>query len=219
MAKRGDLPCLYVLAGPNGAGKSAILGATIERHGAAYFNPDREASRLRAADPALTQEQANSAAWLAGKTLLEKAIARRQTFALETTLGGHTIPALLAEAADSGLEVRIVYVGLRSPELHIARVKARVARGGHPIREADIRRRFETSQENLIRLMPRVASLKVYDNSAEADPRSAMPLMKLVLHWERGQIVGPKNLSATPPWAKAIVAAAMRLAIGRREKR
>jgi hypothetical protein len=38
-----------------------------------------------------------------------------------------TIAALLDRTADAGFEVRIWYVGLRSPELHIERVRARVA--------------------------------------------------------------------------------------------
>ena len=47
---------------------------------------------------------------------------------------------------------------------------ARVRRGGHDIPEADIRRRYTSSQINLIRLMPRLTVLAVFDNSAQADP-------------------------------------------------
>jgi hypothetical protein len=35
-----------------------------------------------------------------------------------------------------------------------------------------------------------------------------------VLHLERGKIVGPPDLGATPEWAKAIVAAAIKLGRG-----
>ena len=205
----GDPPRIYVLAGTNGAGKTDILGATIEDRGGEYFNPDREARELRKKDPTLSQEAANGAAWQAGKERLERAIRDRGTFAFETTLGAHTIPTLLAKACDEGIEVHVLYVGLSSPELHIARVAARVAKGGHPIDEAMIRQRYETSQLNLIRLLPKLTSLKVLDNSEETDPRSAAPVMKLVLDWRRGRIVGPSDLAQTPQWAKAIVAAAI----------
>ncbi|HWS69428.1 MAG TPA: hypothetical protein VN325_42225, partial [Steroidobacteraceae bacterium] len=47
----------------------------------------------------------------------------------------------------------------------IARVKARVAAGGHPIPEEKIRERYPSAQLNLIKLMPHVAYIKVYDNS------------------------------------------------------
>jgi hypothetical protein len=34
----------------------------------------------------------------------------------------------------------------------------------------------------------------------------------LVLHMDRGRIVGPSDLASTPAWAKPIVAAALELA-------
>src|SRR6476660_9043849 len=132
-----------VLAGTNGAGKSSIGGAIIRKNGANYFNPDEAARSLMARDLGLTQAQANSEAWQQGKRLLERAIDERLDFAFETTLGGNTISELLAKAISVGIEVRIWYAGLESPELHIARVKARVAKGGHPIPDKDIYQRYE----------------------------------------------------------------------------
>jgi hypothetical protein len=50
----------------------------------------------------------------------------------------------------------------------------------------------------------------VYDNSAEADPRSgAGPEPQLVLRWARGKITKSCALPVTPGWAKPILAAAM----------
>src|SRR5207253_1155076 len=96
--------------------------------------------------------------------------------------------------------------------LHLARVRARVASGGHDIPEADIRRRWEASRLNVIRLLPALAELRVHDNSADADPRGgAEPMPVLVLHVKRGKIVAPRDLTATPQWAKPLVAAALRL--------
>lgn len=210
-------PRLYVLAGVNGAGKSSIGGALFRERGADYFNPDEAARALMSANPGLAQAHANGAAWQQGRRLLERAVAERLDFAIETTLGASTIPRLLGEAAAQGFEVRVWYAGLASPELHIHRVRARVRKGGHDIPEADIRRRFEHSRLNLVQLMPCLAALRVYDNSAEADPAAGQaPQPRLLLHVERGRIVGPADLSATPEWAKSIVAAAMRLHPGRR---
>jgi predicted ABC-type ATPase len=184
----------------------------LREAGADYLNPDEAARQIRSADPRMTQADANSAAWHQGKRLLERAIAGRLDFAFESTLGATTIPALLASAASLGIEVRIWYVGLSSPELHLARVRARVAKGGHDIPEPDIRRRWETSRLNVIRLLPKLTELRVYDNSGDADPDTgAAPAPVLLLHVRRGRIVAPRALSATPAWAKPLVAAAMRL--------
>lgn len=204
--------CIYVLAGTNGAGKSSVAGAMFRQSGADYFNPDEATAGMLAANPEMTTTDANSAAWHAGKHLLERAIAERLDFAYETTLGGHTITALLHEAAAAGTEVRIWFVGLSSPELHIARVRSRVARGGHDIPEEQIRARYDRSRINLIDLMPRLTELRVFDNSFEADPHAGgVPRPSLVLHVARGEIVEMVDLSRTPGWARAIVAAALKI--------
>lgn len=212
MARKAQPPRLYVLAGVNGAGKSSIGGAMFRASGTDYFNPDEAARKLIAANPGLDQVKANASAWHEGRRLLERAIQERKDFAFETTLGGSTMPRLLIEAASQGSEVRIWYVGLASPDLHIERVRNRVRAGGHDIPESSIRRRWRHSRLNLVALLPHLAELRVYDNSAEADPAAGhAPRPVLVLHLDRGEIVGPPDLSSTPDWAKPIVAAALTL--------
>lgn len=207
-------PRLYVLAGPNGAGKSSVAGATFRLRGADYFNPDEAAAAIRRLRPDLSQTQANSAAWQQGKRLLEEAISRRQDYALETTLGGRSITNLIAHAAHDGFEVRIWFAALASPELHIARVRHRVAHGGHDIPETDIRRRYDSSRLHVIDLLPHLAELRVFDNSFDAAPAAGKaPKPRLVLHVRDGHIVGPLDLSETPQWAKPIAAAALSLRI------
>lgn len=201
-----------MIAGVNGAGKSSIAGAAFREHGGEYYNPDEAAARLKTANASLDQTQANSVAWQQGRRLLERAIAERLDFAFETTLGASTIPRLLGEAAAAGFDVNVWYVGVESPELHLARVRSRVRAGGHDIAEGHIRRRYEHSRLNLIDLMPKLAALRVYDNTGEADPRAGVaPQPKLVLNMERGKILNPHDLAGAPPWAKPIVAAALKL--------
>jgi predicted ABC-type ATPase len=205
------ISCIYVLAGTNGAGKSSVVGAMFIQQGAEYFNPDEAASLILSANPGIAQAEANSAAWSQGKRLLERAIAERLNFAFETTLGGNTIPALLDSALSAGHEVRIWYAGLSDAELHIARVRARVAKGGHDIPEPKIRDRYDRSRLNLVQLMPRLTELRVYDNADEADPDAgATPEPKLLLHMVRGKIVSSCNLAMTPEWAKPILGAAIK---------
>lgn len=205
-------PRLVVLAGTNGAGKSSVAGAFLRDAGGQYFNPDEVARAMRAADPSLDPTAANGRAWATGRRLLEEAIRDRDDFAIETTLGGVTITALLLAAARRGFAIRVWYAGLATPEMHVARVAARVRRGGHDIPVADIRRRYDRSRRNLIVLLPHLAELTLYDNSAEADPATGKaPQPTLVLYIRAGAIVGPPDLARTPAWARPIVAAARKL--------
>ncbi|MBC2593509.1 zeta toxin family protein [Ruficoccus amylovorans] len=203
-------PVIYVLAGVNGSGKSSVAGATFRAKGVEYYNPDEVARRFLDDNPSASQSMANSHAWALGKALLENAISNKATYAFETTLGGQTIPALLIEAAKRGAHVKIWYVGLESVELNIERVHQRVQQGGHPISEEKIRERWDGSRRNLIRLLPYVHSLRLFDNSWQADPREGQqPQPMLLLDVGAQKILGPGDLSRTPEWAKPIVAAAI----------
>lgn len=225
-------PRLFVLAGTNGAGKSSIGGATIRARGGQYFNPDEAAARIRADQPHLSATQSNSAAWHEGKRLLQQAIAQGLDYNFETTLGGRSFAKLLKQAAEQGFEIRIWYVGLASPEMHLARVKARVKKGGHDIPEADIRRRFDQSRLQLIDLLPDLTELRVYDNSHEASPHKGLaPKPQLLLHWQKmaqpgggpatPQVLAPSSpaqLKQTPEWAKPVVMAALKYAAAAQPK-
>jgi predicted ABC-type ATPase len=203
-------PSIYVLAGTNGAGKSSVAGAAFRARGTDYFNPDEATRRLGEANPGVPLEEVNSLAWNTGRRLLETAIARRLDHAFETTLGGNTISALLERASDAGLAVRVWFVGLDSPERHLARVRARVEKGGHDIPEDRIRERYISSRENLVRLLPKLAELRIYDNSAESDPASEAPRPFLVLHVSDGVIRYACDVNAVPEWAKPLFVAAFR---------
>ena len=134
---------LFVLAGVNGAGKSSLGGAALQASGAEFFNPDVMAARLREQQPGLSAEQANGLAWTLGRQGLERALAEGLTYAFETTLGGNSLPRLVLEGARHGAEVHLWFAGLATPELHLRRIAARVAAGGHDIPQAKVRERLE----------------------------------------------------------------------------
>ena len=220
LAAAAVTPQIFVLAGCNGAGKSSIGGQALQAAGIPYFNPDLAAREAIATATAvgriMPQSEANAWAWEEGVARLRRAIAQRGNYALETTLGGDTIVGLLMEATAVGLEVNVWFVGLDSVELHVARVQQRVARGGHDIPRADIERRYVRGRVNLIRLLPRLNQLLVYDNSAQANADArAKAGLRLLLRWVGGAITGPGDLSRTPAWAKPIIAAALKLDQGR----
>lgn len=204
---------IYVLAGVNGAGKSSIGGAALLDHGIAYFNPDLAARTLLDANPGLTLEAANGYAWEFGRKGLARALEQDLNFAFETTLGANTIPNLLLDGAQHGAQIHVWYVGLSSPELHLQRVRNRVNAGGHDIPEHKIRERYVGSRANLVKLIPHLASLRVYDNSAENDPKTGKrPEPLLLLHMDSGKIVAHIALDQVPQWAKPILAMAFETA-------
>ncbi len=211
MAKRRAAH-IYVLAGTNGAGKSSVAGEMLRHAGVEYFNPDKAARQIEQANPGISKEGANSAAWNQGRRLLERAIAEKLNFAFETTLGGETITAMLESAMAEGAEVKVWYVGLESVDLHIARVRSRVEQGGHDIPEEKIRERYNRSRLNLIRLLPGLAELLLIDNSAEADiAHEAWPPPELILHVTKDDAKLECDVNEVREWAKPIVTAALHL--------
>lgn len=208
-------PVLYVLAGVNGAGKSSIGGYLLTQAGLAWFNPDTFARAL-VNDLRFNQQDANAQAWQEGVRRLDAALQNRQSFAFETTLGGQTIARKLATAAQTH-DVMIWYCGLRTVEQHIARVKSRVAQGGHDIPEDKIHERWHSSLINLIGLMPQTEHLRVYDNSQQAEIGQAIPDPVLLLEMAHGQRLFPQTLQQainTPDWAKPVLEAAFTLSAG-----
>ena len=210
-------PTIVVLAGVNGAGKSSIGGEFAPTGQDFFFNPDTAAAQIQALHPAISLALANGHAWQIGKALLESAIAERRDYRFETTLGGHTIPALLEQATGAGHRLHVWFCGLSSPDLHIRRVRQRAARGGHDIPVEKIHQRWRSSRENLIRLLPSIHHLRVYDNSREADPVAGeRPIPILLLEMREGRITAPEDLSGAPDWAQPIIAAAIHLHTARR---
>lgn len=183
-------------------------GQLLRDSGLSWFNPDawaRECRHLTGWD----QPRCNAEAWQEGLRRLRRALDGRSSFAFETTLGGHTMTATLLEARYTH-DVQVWYVGLASVDLHLARVAARVAAGGHAIPETVIRARCIRSPLNLIRLMPHLARLRVLDNSRPAADDGTVPDPRLVMSMEGGVLRFPgrddaSSLAQTPDWAKPLV--------------
>lgn len=157
-------PRVVVLAGPNGAGKSTSA-ARLVRDAlkiTEFVNADVIAAGLSAF-------AADRAAVAAGRILLERVrelAARGVDFAFETTLATRSFAPWLAGLVRAGAEVQVVFLALASPELALARVRARVALGGHDIPDDVVRRRHGRGLENLRELYaPLAASWTLLDAS------------------------------------------------------
>ncbi len=160
-------PQVIVLGGPNGAGKTTVSRKALAGvfQISAFVNADTIAAGLSAYNP-------ESVAMKAGRlmlTRLHELAAARASFAFETTLASRSFAPWLRGLMASGYEVHLLYVWLRSPELAVARVRARIANGGHAIPEETIRRRYSRSLSNFTRLYsPMVDQWRVYDNSGDS---------------------------------------------------
>lgn len=212
MTKNTSRPVVYVLAGVNGAGKSSVGGHLLSRAGLAWFNPDQFARELRQATGASVTE-ANASAWQEGIRRLALACEQGHSFAFETTLGGRSVPAKLVQAARTH-DVLVWYCGLATPDLHLARIRARVAAGGHDIPEAKVRERWQTSIANLIALLPQLVELRLFDNSASVAPGQPVPDPVPVAVIQKGRLAWPAaddvaQLARTPDWAKPVLEAAL----------
>lgn len=103
-----------------------------------FVNSDEFAKGLSPFDPSKASIQASRYMSMKIRYLLE----RKQDFAIETTLATRTLLNIAKKAQSEGYTVTLLYFWLKSPEMAIERVRARVATGGHDIPEETIRRRY-----------------------------------------------------------------------------
>ena len=141
-------PTIYLIAGCNGAGKTTFAKEFLphEVKCLRFYNADEIARGLSPLDP-------SAGVFRAGRLLLTEvrsSIARRETFALESTLSGTTYVRTFESALAHGYELELHYLWLARPEQAIARVRRRVRMGGHDVPVVDIRRRFRRSLIHLI---------------------------------------------------------------------
>lgn len=104
-----------------------------------FVNSDEFAKSLSPFDPSQASIQASRYMLMKIRYLLK----RNEDFAVETTLATRTLLKIVKTAQAAGYTVTLLYFWLKSPELAVARVKARVEAGGHNIPEETIRRRYQ----------------------------------------------------------------------------
>jgi predicted ABC-type ATPase len=158
-------PEMRIVAGPNGAGKSTYLAAAVFE--GEVIRPDEIAI-------ALAPDAPESAALRAGRVTVARmrdCLRGGRSFAVETTLSGRLHLAFAKEAKRRGWQINLVYIGLRTEELAIERVRQRAASGGHSVPPADIRRRYHRSMANLYEILRLADEAIVLDNSTRGRPR------------------------------------------------
>lgn len=91
---------------------------------------------------------------------------RGESFAFETRLSGKNYARKIPQWRDAGYRVDLIFLRLRLAKRAVARVKSRVAQGGHRVAGSVIRRRFRSGWRNFneeYRWL--VDRWRVYDNS------------------------------------------------------
>ena len=157
-------PRIVIIAGPNGAGKTTFAEEFLPQEAdcPGFVNADLIARGLSPFAP-------EKATYHAGRIMLVQINSRataRQTFAFETTLSGLGYARRIPPWRRSGYHVKLIFLWLPSVELALARIRARVAQGGHNIPEEVVRRRFARGLVNFQQVYKRlVNSWAVYDNS------------------------------------------------------
>jgi predicted ABC-type ATPase len=158
------MPKIYVIAGPNGAGKSTAARTVLRQYldCTEFVNADEIARGLSAFRP-------ESVAMRAGRLMLARLndlANHRADFAFETTLASRSFEPWLRVRQQEGFEFHLLYAWIPHPDVAVARVAARVAAGGHNVPEKDVRRRYDRSIRNFLRIyMPLADTWEVYDNS------------------------------------------------------
>lgn len=135
---------MFVVGGPNGSGKTTLALEYASDTDFPYLGADAIAASIDPAHP----ERAQVAA---GRTFIQGIndnIADRRSFVAESTLSGLTMRNFVASAHSNGFIVSVAFLFVDTADVCVARVAERVRKGGHPVTETDIRRRFPRAVVN-----------------------------------------------------------------------
>ncbi|MGH9089978.1 MAG: AAA family ATPase [Acidimicrobiales bacterium] len=182
---------LDLIVGPNGAGKSTfatVLAAQLP--GTPFVNADLIAAERWPDDPAA---HAYDAARIAEATR-SALIGRGEQFIAETVFSHPSKLALVEQARAAGYYLAI-HVLMVPEDLAVARVRARVATGGHTVPEEKIRQRHRRLWPLAVTAAATADAASFWDNSTLDGPVLAAALGE-------GRLLGPPRW---PPWAPASV--------------
>jgi len=181
-------PQFIIIGGGNGSGKSTsaafVLPGVIP-----YINADEIAKGL----PEVEGENKDARASRILINAMDEHEARREDFAIETTLASRSLAPRVRRLQQGGYEFQLLFFWLNSPELNIQRVAERVRSGGHHIPEEVIRRRYIAGLKNFFSLyMPLADTWGAYDNSIKGQSkvvaegrRGSIDMLALPQSWEQ----------------------------------
>ncbi len=212
-----EAPVLTIFAGPNGSGKSTLT-RQIKTYGfslGTYINADDIASELFAAARARGEQVSRSdfevpAFWEAERRRQE-CVDRHADFAFETVFSHPSKLELIARAKAAGFIVKLYFVSTENPMLNVARVRKRVAEGGHAVPEDKIIARYRRTMSHLPEACLLVDEAVMFDNSGS----SMRAVAQIVWTGEQASV---RLIRPLPSWIGAWVSEITPLIAARRDR-
>ncbi len=136
---------LIIIGGPNGSGKTTLARELLKENEYEYVSADDIACELNPEDPLASRLEA-------GKEFfkrLDRFAYDGRNLLIESTLSGKSLLNVIAKfQKELGYAVSIVFIFLDNEAICIERIQTRVKKGGHPVPEKDVVRRFGRSIVN-----------------------------------------------------------------------
>lgn len=182
---------LDLIVGPNGAGKSTFVELVLTKvlpPGTRFVNAD-EIAKLRW--PGAEQEHSYEAAKIAADTR-DRLIGTDQSFIAETVFSHPSKLDLIDQALAAGYSVKLHVIAIPAA-LAVARVRYRVASGGHSVPPEKVVERYERLWPLVAEAIGRADSADVWDNTRPSPPTK-------IAEFVGGLAVRPP---LWPPWIPA----------------
>jgi predicted ABC-type ATPase len=178
-------PVIVALAGPNGAGKTTLYYAHLQPAGLRFVNADVLAQGLHIEPYAAARVAAS---------VRQELVKQRESFVFETVFSdpvGEKL-AFLKDAAQTGYNTILCFIGTAGPEVSEQRVAMRVSQGGHDVPTEKLAQRFPRILANLKTALRELPNVWVFDNNDLRTP------YRLVAIFESGRLV--KLQRPVPRW-------------------
>ncbi|NPV92164.1 MAG: hypothetical protein HPY50_15460 [Firmicutes bacterium] len=198
-------PIILVFVGPNGSGKSSLAAEyqVFSCFPKPYLCPDEMVKRKRYKE-ILDVNDRYKKAKKDLQVLREMHLLWNKKFTFETVGTDPEKIAFLKRAKALGYYIEVVFVTTRDPEINIERIKKRVAKGGHDVKEDDVRRRYGLCMELLPAYIEVADVINVYDNSEENFEGSEyQPL--IVFSKDHQDIYYSLNYDLQPAWVNEYI--------------
>jgi len=160
-------PLLVVIAGPMGAGKTTFYDAHLK---------DAFPNRI----PPISHQR-------------EAALREQCSFAVEDLV---VDTELLKNARDAGYVTKVVFISTEDPNLNVARMLIRMARGGQSVPLRTIPQSYEESMRSLPEARKHADDVLVYDNTPDGKGH------RLVARFISGELV--RVTHSSPDWLKRL---------------
>ena len=146
-----------IIGGVNGSGKSSLRGTLVAQRNDMGVIVDTDAITASCGGDKI----------LGGKKaikIINACLEKGCNLTQETTLSGKMIEKTISRAKEKGYYIKLYYVAVGTVEESLARIKNRVAKGGHNIPAEDVIRRYNKRFVDLSRILPLCDEAQFYDN-------------------------------------------------------